>query len=142
MYLQNVTTRVPDLREDWCRFLTEGRPREFRTAAATVVRIPFWAWIGQHAARGALSLNLPAEAIPSGSNDLRMDLLLLVRRLAAAWTVSGSSLPHGQFVASSLLKNTHRSVHFAGRIFWGREECGYGDGSARDGGTAGVVCHV
>jgi hypothetical protein len=93
--------RVPDLGEDWCSFLDCGKPREFRTAAATIIRIPFIAWIGQHAARGALAVNLPAEEIPSGSNDLRMDLMLLARRLAAAWTVSGSSLPHGRFVSKT-----------------------------------------
>lgn len=86
----------PDLVEDWQEFLNDGKPREFNT----VVRIPFLAWIGQHAARGALTLDLPAE-VPAGANDLRMDLLLLTRKLAAAWTVSGSRIPHGKFVSQT-----------------------------------------
>lgn len=96
--------RIPGLEEDWRRFLDEGKARVFRWGSAgeepvsAGLRVPFLAWIGRHAARGVLTLDLRSleRELTGGFRD---DLMLLARRLAAGLTAAGSSLPHGEFIS-------------------------------------------
>jgi hypothetical protein len=67
------------------------------------VYIPILAWVGEQAVRAVLTLDFdvtesrPNNPLQSDSNKLILDLLLLSRRLAAGWTVSGANTPHGLF---------------------------------------------
>ncbi len=96
--------RIPGFGGEWRRFLDNGRGCEFRSVApgaggsvSAGVRLPFLAWIGRHAARGALVIDLRDSDGGPTSLGFREDLMLLVRRLAAGWSVAGTTLRRGQF---------------------------------------------
>jgi hypothetical protein len=95
--------RIPEWREDWRRMLDERKARVFRgeptvdDRVSAGVRIPFQCWVGRNAARAALVLDF-RSLDTDFSASFRDDLMLLARKLAAALTVSGSSITHGKFV--------------------------------------------
>lgn len=102
---------ITDLGGNWRRFFDEGRPREFRGEGKSGLIVPLLAWVGGHAVRGALALELAAECDPT---ELRDDFMLLARRLAAGWTAANSTVPRGKFASKvrpdSFTKNLRKHL--------------------------------
>jgi hypothetical protein len=83
----------------WRGFFDEGQAREFSCDGKSGMIIPFHAWVGGQAQRGALSLELKGEG--RDLRGIRDDLMILARRVAAGWTVLGSSIKMGKFAAKT-----------------------------------------